>query len=387
MKFSVVIPTYNEVGTISRLLDEIQREFQSMPQHKWSVVVVDANSPDGTGDIVKEKQKQFSNIHLITETEKKGIAIAYITGIEYSFRKLNADAFIEFDGDGQHDPKDIVRLVHVMTENNYDCVIGSRYISGGYVPNDWSLYRRILSKFGSLFTQLLLEFPTRDFTSGLKVTRLHGPGELLPLSQEKLLTRNYAYKIQFLYELMIAGAHIEEIPITFRVRTNDVSKSSWKDIIDTLRVILILRFRTLNRWRFLRVVVIGGIGFLVQAVLFELIGIQWKLLTPGLTVILVAIAAIFTNFFLHEHFSFKDKRLNASPIIHRLARFFTLTLFGSILIQWVMVHGAGILTNNDPSALRIAYVLGVGLGLIVSYTGYYFWVWARSNRRSASALK
>ena len=104
MKVAVIVPTYNEAGAIGALCDEMADVFAAVPQHEWHTVIVDANSPDGTADIVRAKAKQYPNIHLIVEAQKRGIAMAYITGMRYALDILQADAFVEFDGDGQHDP-------------------------------------------------------------------------------------------------------------------------------------------------------------------------------------------------------------------------------------------------------------------------------------------
>lgn len=380
MKLAVIIPTYQEAGAIGALLDDVARTLAKSPEHTWSILIVDAASKDGTSDIVREKQRVLPNLHLIEESGKRGIALAYAIGIAYAYNELAADAFIEFDGDGQHDPKDLPRLARAL-EEGYDCVVGSRYVADGRVPQDWKFYRKILSRFGSMYARLLLELPVRDVTSGIKATRLDGFFNALPLAPPALLTPHYAYKIQFLHALGAAGARLVEIPIVFRVRSHDASKSTWRDLFDTLRVTAILRLQTLRQWRLFRVLLIGGAGFLVQAALFEIIALQLMLLTPGVTVVLVAVIAIFTNFFLHERFSFDDRRGNAASMPRRLMRFFSLTFFGSICIQWLLVHGVGAITDNDPVALRIAYVAAVGLGLIVSYVGYYFWVWGMGKYR------
>lgn len=380
MRVAVIIPTYREAATIGGLIDELSDVFAATPLHEWMIVVVDANSPDGTGAVVRARAERLPQVHLLVESHKRGIAAAYVTGITHARDALGAEAFVEFDGDGQHAPSDVARLIEKL-EEGYDCAIGSRYVPGGEVPKDWELWRRLLSRFGSMYARLLLELPVHDVTSGLKATRLSGVGVSLPLSEGELLTRDYAYKMQFLYALSLAGARFSEIPITFRLRTHDDSKSSFRDIFESLRVTAILRLQTLSRWRFLRVLVIGGIGFLVQAALFELIGVEWRLLAPGATVILVATLAMFTNFLLHEHFSFRDKKGEAAPLVERLTRFFALNFFGSICVQWAFVRSAEILAGHSPIWLRTAYLLGVAVGLIINYAGYYFWVWGRDNSR------
>lgn len=380
MRLAVIIPTYNEAGRIGTLLEEIEDITGKTGGNDWSILVVDANSPDGTGAIVKGAQKRFSNIHLITEPEKRGIAAAYLTGMRYAIDELHADAFIEFDGDGQHDPHDLLRLAAGL-ERGADYVIGSRYVEGGSVPKEWALYRKILSRFGSLYARLLLELPVFDATSGLKATRTT-LADILPLTEETLLSRQYAYKLQFLYAVARSGARIEEVPIAFLMRDHDISKSAWYDILESLRVTLLMRLQTLSEWRFLRVLLVGGAGFLLQAAIFQIVGIQLRLLSPSTTVLLAGEIAVFTNFFLHERFSFKDRVPNSAPFLTKIVRFQALSAL-SFLTQWVCVHTVELLVGHESLYLWIAYVIGVGLGLMAMYIGSYFWVWGREAKQNA----
>lgn len=249
MRISIIIPTYNESGSIASLLDELQTVFDSDAKHQWDIVVVDGKSTDGTPNFVKEKMAAHNNIYLIEEGEKRGIAAAYMTGIRYVIDTLHSDSFMEFDGDGQHDPKDIPNLVAKLDEG-YDYVIGSRYVKGGSAP-EWAWQRKLLSRLGSLYTRWLLEWDIRDATSGFKLTRVRSF-----VQPKKLLSRHYAYKIHLLSIMIESGARIAEVPITFRDREFDTSKSTWRDIIESLKVTAILRLRTLHRWRFLKIAIL-----------------------------------------------------------------------------------------------------------------------------------
>ena len=377
MKLAVIIPTYNEAGRIGTLLDEVEVVLSKSQEHEWNIVVVDANSPDGTGDIVRESAKRNPNIHLITEQMKRGIASAYLVGMNYAINELKADAFIEFDGDGQHNPIDIKRLADELA-NGYDYVIGSRYVYGGSIPKEWATYRKILSRFGSLYARILLELPVYDATSGLKATRVETLAKYLPLTEEKLLSRQYAYKLQFLYEAMRAGAKIREIPISFLLRDHDISKSATGDILESLRVTLLMRAQTLREWRLLRVLMVSGAGLLFQAALFQIVGIWLHLLQPSTVVIIAGELAVFLNFFLHEQFSFKDKLSYSAPFLYKIIRFQTLSA-GSVVIQWMLVHGTEIIVGNSPVYLWLAYIAGVTLGFCVIYIGSYFWVWGKER--------
>jgi dolichol-phosphate mannosyltransferase len=241
MKIVIIIPTYKEKETIGRLIDAVEAEFKNIASHQMAILVVDGNSPDGTAEIVWEKTRAYKNIELLVEKEKRGLGMAYIAGIKYAVEKMGAEAFIEFDGDFQHDPKDIKRLIAEL-DNGYDYVIGSRYVSGGAIPKEWAWHRKFLSRFGSWFIKFMLRLPTNDNTSGFKLTRVRGFFDKLPLDENRILSKRHAYKIHLLYEMFRLGAKIKEIPIKFLERTGDDSKSSWEDIKESLIVVWKLYF-------------------------------------------------------------------------------------------------------------------------------------------------
>ncbi len=384
MKIAIIIPTYNEARAISNLIDEIFRVCISS-RHECHVVVVDANSPDGTAAIAQVRAAKLGHVHLIVENSKDGIGAAYIKGIRYAVDGLRADVFVEFDGDGQHDPRDIPRLIAAL-DAGYDHVIGSRYVSGGSIPREWALYRKLLSRVGSLFARLLLELPIQDATSGLTATRLsHALMQVIPLDEKHLLsTGQYAYRIQFLHSITLSGASIREIPIAFRARETNISKSIWHDILESLRVIVILRARTLRHWRLLRVAMVGGIGIVIQATLLEIFGIRLRILPASLVVLLAGEIAIISNFVLNDALSFRDKRTEADILPVRFARFQFLAL-GSVVIQWVLVRAVEVWIGFNPLLVRAAYLTGVALGFFVTYAGAYFWVWSKTQRENEVA--
>ncbi|MDP3729367.1 MAG: polyprenol monophosphomannose synthase [bacterium] len=242
MKIIVIIPTYNERDTIGYVIDALEAEFKYIPQHEMHVLIVDGNSPDRTADVVREKSKTYLRVHLLSEKEKRGLGMAYIAGMKYAVEQLRADAFIEFDGDFQHDPKDIKRLIAEL-DNGYDYVIGSRYVPGGTVPASWAWHHKFLSKFGSLFIKYVLGLPTNDNTSGLKLTLVKPFFEKLPLDEQKILSKRHAYKIHLLYAMIRLGAKVKEVPISFLLRKDGASKSASEDIIESLKVVFALRFK------------------------------------------------------------------------------------------------------------------------------------------------
>ncbi len=246
MRIVVIIPTYNEAESIGSLIDAVEIELNEIKNHEFKILVVDANSPDKTGEIVKNLQKKYKNLELLVEPTRRGLGAAYILGMLHATNHLSADALMEFDGDFQHNPKEIKKLIAAL-DDGYDYVIGSRYVKGGEIPSQWSWHRKVLSKYGSLIIKSVLCLSTLDNTSGFKLSRVRNFAEKLPLEERVILSRLHAYKIHLLYEMIKLGAKTVEVPIKFLERKRGSSKNTFRDILESLKVILILKFRSLFR--------------------------------------------------------------------------------------------------------------------------------------------
>lgn len=242
MNITIIIPTYNEGESIGTLIQAVFDELKSIHQHTWSLLIVDGKSKDNTVSIVKEKKITYPNVHLISQTEKNGLGNAYVLGMNYAIDTLKADAFMEFDGDFQHSPKDIHKLVKAL-DDGYEYIIGSRYVPGGTIPAEWPWYRKFLSNFGNIIIKYGLRIPTQDNTSGFKLTKVSKFKNDMPLKKGELLSQRHAYKIHFLYSMFVAGAKTIEVPIQFLNRNKGVSKSTIEDIFESLKVIFLLNFR------------------------------------------------------------------------------------------------------------------------------------------------
>lgn len=226
MKIAILIPTYNEADIIEELLRAVIAETTKISHHSFSITVIDGKSTDET----VLKVKKVHEVHCVIE-ERRGLGRAYVRGIDYALHNLQADAFMEFDGDYQHDPKDIVTLIQKLDEG-YDYIIGSRYVSGGTVPDEWPWYRKWLSRAGSAIISFVLRLPIADSTSGFKLTRssFYTPVHMISF--------HHAYKIQLLYTMIKTGAKTTEVPIHFLHRHKGVSKISSKDFFESCRVLM-----------------------------------------------------------------------------------------------------------------------------------------------------
>ena len=249
----VVIPTYNEAAIIGKMIDHLSaRIFPQITNWRMKILVVDGNSPDGTGAMVTEKAKAIPDLHLYEETSKDGLGAAYLKGFKYAMEELKADAVFEFDADFQHPPEMIAPMLREI-DNGYDYVIGSRKVAGGSNPKGWGSKRVFLSEAGGWTARLLLFFPSRNFfkvtdpTTGLKVTRVQGCLDRLNLESNHLHTRGFAYKMQMLFETLQLGARFKEVPLQFQVRTTGESKIERNAVVDGIRVCFLTRWHAGSR--------------------------------------------------------------------------------------------------------------------------------------------
>lgn len=332
MKIVVILPTYNERANISKLIPILEKDiFPQIKDHKMYILVVDDKSPDGTADEVKKFMKEFNNIVLLSG-DKKGLGFAYVRGMQYAMKEMDAEAVMEFDADFQHDPNDIPRLVAGLDEG-YDYIIGSRYIKGGSIPKEWGMDRKILSVFGNLFTRVVWgNFSIHDMTSGFKLARA---SKLKKIDLDNLLSNNFAYKMQILHDMVKIGAKVKEVPIVFLEREVGTSKISKKDQFESFYVVARLGLYPYKR--FIKFLVVGGTGFFLQFLTVYvaiLIGAE-----QFVAAMIGGEIAILSNFILNNLWTFGDTKSikQQGSFFKRLVKF-NIASLGSIAIQGIVVY-------------------------------------------------
>jgi dolichol-phosphate mannosyltransferase len=237
MKIVVIIPTYNEKENIRPLICSLQEVFKNI-LHDMNILFVDDNSPDNTAEIILEESRKFANIHL-NKGEKKGLGAAYIRGIQYAVHSLKADAIMEMDADFSHKPEDIPRLLAAF-DAGADFVIGSRYVKGGSIPEDWAFWRRMNSKWGNFFARYFAGlYKVRDCTAGFRVI---GVPLIKKISLSNLKVKGYAFQVALLHRAVSAHAVIKEVPVEFVDRKRGETKLGLADIIEFIINILWIRF-------------------------------------------------------------------------------------------------------------------------------------------------
>ena len=384
----IVIPTSNEAGSIGILLDELIHIVFPATQWNCQILVVDADSPDGTADIVRRAQKSCEKVHLIVEQRKEGLGAAYFKGFRYAVEILSADAVVEFDGDLQHPPNVIPALLAEL-DKGADLVLGSRRRPGGSYPRGWSLVRRFLSEVGGFASRVLLFFPLKAFrqvtdpTTGLKATRVDT--RFRGLDFESFLNRGFGYKLEMLFRLVQAGARVTEVPLQFRLREAGESKMQGQAPWEILWTCIVLRLRDEGTRRFLKFAAVGLSGYIVNGLLLEVLTrtsfirhvagyfhflrstvLAFLSQQSGWASILSVEGSILSNFLWNNFWTFRSSRAAKQGRFVRRLLGFNLTSVGAILIQAIAVGSATRFLGDSTLVRQLSLVATIGL-LVLPY--------------------
>jgi dolichol-phosphate mannosyltransferase len=233
----VVLPTYDEADNIRPMSDAI---LEALPGA--SLLVVDDDSPDGTGRIADELAAADPRIRVRHRAGKQGLGRAYLDGFRIALEG-GASVVVQMDADFSHDPAVLPALVGPVLDGSADLVIGSRYTAGGGVV-DWGLARRLISRGGSLFARTVLDLGPHDLTGGYKAWRAE---TLAAVPFDGVHAGGYVFQIEMTFRASRAGARIREIPITFRDRRVGQSKMSRRIVVEALVVVVQLRLEDIGR--------------------------------------------------------------------------------------------------------------------------------------------
>ncbi len=373
MRVVVVIPTYNESENIKRLIPGLMEQFKNFPKHDIHILVIDGNSPDGTGNAVLELGKEYPNTHLLIEKEKAGLGAAYVYGFKHAMKEQNAEVIVEMDADFQHDPKDFTRMLTAFDEGS-DYVIGSRYIKGGSVPKEWECYRKLLSVGGNMFSKFVLGiFDVNDFTTGFKISRVRGFVDKIDL--DNINSSGFAYKIDLLFRMHRLGAKIKEVPIRFGLRDRGDSKMEKDNMLDSLKVVMLLRYQ--ENKSFLKFVIVGFVGLFVDSGIFSILRIGYLGSTVASAV--SGLIGMLTTFALNNIWSFGERKLLGAKkkvagfIIYCVSSYIPI-IFRSWLIDFSIIK-----FGDSALVAYTAFFTGILVGLIWNYTVYSRLIWKRSS--------
>jgi len=372
-KAIIIIPTYNEKDNVPVVIPALMEVFKKVTNWDLQILIVDDTSPDKTYEVVKDLQKKNPKLHLLLNKQKAGLGGAYLKGMEYAFNQLKADVVFEFDADMSHDPQKIPQFLKKI-EQGYDFVLGSRYIAGGSIPDDWGLSRKFLSVFGNIIIMTVLtDFRIRDWTTGYRaITKEVYQAVYKELGSQRF--SGYTFQIGFLHKAVRKGFKITEVPINFVDRTKGHSKLGNEYIKNTLLYILKVRIEEIINNRIFKFAFVGGIGTLVQLtslMLFRklLPEFTYLFLTTFLVSTLLSIElAILSNFTLNNLWTFADRKLKLAQLPSKFIQF-NIASMGSILIQLVINFlGEAVIGLHQLFVLPIIK-LSIDTGLIFAMTG------------------
>lgn len=375
MKVVVIIPTYNEKGNIERLIEILEKEvFPKIKNHDIDILVADDSSPDGTANVVQSLMKTWENIQL-SSGEKQGLGAAYVRGMTYAIDKMAADVVFEMDADLSHDPYKIPQFLNKI-DSGFDMVVGTRYSEGGSIPSNWPIQRKAFSVFGNLLVRtILMRFKIHDWTGGFRALKKE---VFLKEKQELTSFRGYTFQVSFLHKAARDGFKIGEVPINFTDRTLGRSKIAPRAyIVDLLKYVITARIKEIVTGSFGKFLVVGGIGFIINATVLRL-GVENFHLSPSVSNLIGAALAIFSNFNFNNLWTFShDKTTSIGSYLSKLVQFYATSSFGVVFIQTGTIYLGDHLIGRKY--YFIYFLIGTFLLLIWNFTIYSRFIWKKRS--------
>jgi len=367
MSVVVIIPTYNERDNIVPLLTQLAAAFKGIKNYTISYLVVDDTSPDGTGDIVAVYKKNHKNVHMIIG-KKEGLGKALLRGMIYAFEHMGADIVLQIDADLSHNPKTAPEFLKAI-DNGANFVVGSRYIKGGSIPENWGIQRKIYSILGNTIVRFGLGHRSiYDWTGGYRAYKKKFYTEI---HHELVKYSGYVFQIAFLHKAIHRGAKVVEVPIQFTDRLYGHSKiAPAKYIKNIFMYIAEAQMHELFDGSFGKFLVVGTIGFIMNTMVLEVM-VRFGF-HPTIGSLVGAELAIVSNFILNNRWTFGDRRIAGKRQLTKFIQFNTASV-GALLIQSGSVFVGTFLFG--VATYRIFYIIGVGIGLIWNYIMYSQVIW------------
>ena len=219
---AVIIPTYNERDNVD---DIVSRTRAAVPDA--DILVVDDNSPDGTGDLAEKLALTDQHVHVLHRTQKAGLGAAYLAGFDWALER-GYGVLVEMDADGSHDPAELPGLLAALADA--DLVVGSRWVRGGTVRN-WPRSREVLSRGGNAYARIMLRLPVHDATGGYRAYRA---ATLRRIGLHEVRSQGYCFQIELTLRTVRAGLSVAEVPITFTERARGTSKMNRAIVAEAL---------------------------------------------------------------------------------------------------------------------------------------------------------
>ena len=359
-----VIPTYDEADNITLLLRSLTELYRDA---SVTFLVVDDESPDGTGRLVREFAAGDGRVRLL-EGRKRGLGAAYVRGITHALDVLGAEVVVQMDADFSHDPADAGRLL-ARVASDADVAIGSRYAAGGSVDRSWSWRRRQLSLWGNRLARWIAGLKgVRDCTAGFKAIRADA---LRAAEFQEITVLGYAFQVALLHRLLHAGARVVEEPIHFRDRERGVTKLGLESLLEFGYHVWWLRL-TSHR-TFIRFCLTGASGVLVNLGSFRVLtalGLHRFLASP------IAIElSIVSNFLINNYWTFADRQMTGSKRI-RGVKFNAVSLLSLAVSYGTFLLLSLLLPNVPPVWLQ---GVAIAPAALVNYFLNSYWTFRDSG--------
>jgi dolichol-phosphate mannosyltransferase len=236
----LILPTFNEAENLELIVAASLDVLREASPDGFRILVVDDDSPDGTGRIADRLASEHEEVLVLHRTVREGLGPAYIAGFQHAL-SAGAGFVFEMDSDFSHDPKDLARLLEPVRDGRADVALGSRYVAGGAVV-DWGIIRRIISRGGSMYAGVVLGLSVRDLTGGFKCFRAE---VLEAIDLPTVRARGYAFQVELTNRSIRRGFRVLEVPITFRDRLRGESKMSTRIALEAM--VLVPRLRKSDR--------------------------------------------------------------------------------------------------------------------------------------------
>jgi len=391
MKGIIVIPTYNEKENIEKTIFEVTKVLDKVKTSDFGILIVDDSSPDGTGEVVKKIIETNPRVTLHTRSKKEGLGAAYLDGIDFAFKKLGAEAIIQFDADLSH-PPEVLPLFIKQLENDIDLVIGTRYRKGGSIPSNWAPHRKLLSFGGNLFVRIMfMDSRVTDWTAGFKGIKK----EIFYKCKDKVKDMSgYTFQASFTKSVIDSGASVTEVPYHFVDRVYGKSKMGVDYIKDMFKFVVKMKITDVLKSRFGKVFVAGGIGMSIQLSSYALVIrtlivekhifnlpshiyiFGFDIFLPLTLATLIAIEfGIITTFFINNKWAFKENSKNNLFSLFKGIIKVNTVASGAIVIQLGIVAVGESLFGTTLFIDLIFQSFGVLVGLIWNFYFYKKFVW------------
>ncbi|MBI2641452.1 glycosyltransferase family 2 protein [Candidatus Roizmanbacteria bacterium] len=360
----IVIPTYNEAGNVERLIPLVFKHVKDLSNWEIHILIVDSESPDKTGEIVRKLLSKYPRLHLLS-VDKDGLGKAYTDAFQFAIQKFSPYLLFEMDADLSHDPKELPHFFRSI-EKGADFVIGARYMKGGSIPKEWAPHRKIFSVLGNLIVRFgFMKLEINDWTGGYRAIKTWIVKDAL--SHIKNYS-GYIFQIALLDFAIKKGARMKQIPIQFADRKIGESK------INAGQVIFDIFTYIFTHSSFIKFAIVGLLGFFVDFGISYLF-IEKVKSAVWLGTLISTETAIISNFVLNNFWSFSYKKLENKVSVY-LSSFikFNLVSSGSILIQTV---GIQLAANIFGRQLWYVYKILIIAFIVIpySYILYNRFIW------------